>query len=477
MEAKKQTSDDPPTQSEAPAEPDSDSAPLFVLREVTAESGIAVLDRAGTTTPSQNLSDDIVSKGLISHEDALFLLSIFQQHYGRWVSFDPLVRTAVLLGDVRKSPLLLAACCLIAVRHTSQELAARLAPTLLRESKSHLSLALLVTPQYLEFFQAVLVLSMWSTTIGRVPLSMDSWLLSSFALQHSIASGIWSSNHNHSSQKPGRSGLDTLCVWNHLCLVHLHYCVGTRRKAVLDRKDVEQCRRILDAQQTSNFESRMVAEVFLYWIIYESSLNPVDVPRTQSALQTWREEWNFLFDQPRSQFIQMGYCFAQLLTYDRSLKTKSAAVRETLLLEMVHLSTTIIRLAMNTTDERTKHLTDHIYHMLSFAAVTLTRLLHSYEEQLAASHDLQQLDELILSLATWLHAIGLPCHIAYTMGNVVAAVHKKLRPDAGPSPSDSYTGVDPAIHDEFAQFFPELFGNSPMDTMHVPMLPDFQLIP
>ena len=173
----------------------------------------------------------------------------------------------------------------------------------------------------------------------------------------------------------------------------------------------------------------------------------------------------------------MGYCFAQLLTYDRSLKTKSAAVRETLLLEMVHLSTTIIRLAMNTTDERTKHLTDHIYHMLSFAAVTLTRLLHNYEEQLAASHDLQQLDELILSLATWLHAIGLPCHIAYTMGNVVAAVHKKLRPDAGPSPSESYTGVDPAIHDEFAQFFPELFGNSPMDTMHVPMLPDFQLIP
>lgn len=456
--------------------PDNDSAPLFVLREVTAESGVRILDRAGTMTPSQNLAEDLILKGIIVSEDALFLLSIFQQHYGRWVSFDPHVSTSTLLQHLRKSPLLLAACCLIAVRHTSQELAKHLAPTLLEESKSQLSHVLLVTPQPIEFFQAALVLSMWSTTIGQVPLSIDSWLLSSFALQHSITSRICLSEPSRPSQRMIRSELDRLCVWNHLCLVHLHYCVGTRRKSALDRNDVERCRRILESDYVSNFESRMVAEVFLYWIIYESSLNPVDVSKTQSALRAWREEWKFLFDQPRSQFIQMGYHFAQLLTYDRSLKTKSAAVRETLLIEMIHLSTTIIRLAMDTTDERTRHLTDHIYHMLSFAAVTLVRLLHRYEEQIRTSHDLEELDRLVLSLATWLHAIGLPCHIAYTMGDVVVAFHKKLRPDYQPSPSASYADIDANIPDDFAQFFPELFGNSPLNPMHISMLPDFQPI-
>ncbi|KAJ4372515.1 hypothetical protein N0V83_004289 [Neocucurbitaria cava] len=344
------------------------------------------------------------------------------------------------------------------------------------EAKALLSAAMLSTPQPIEFFQASLILSLWSTTIGQVPLSIDSWLLSGFALQHSIASGLFDLV-SASSSGLNKHELDRSCIWNHLCLVHLHYCVGTRRKAVIDRKDIEKCRVVLESDHATNFESRMVAEIFLYWIIYETCSGPVDLPKTQTALQKWKMEWQYLFDQPRSQFVQMGFYFAQLLTYDQSLKTRSAAARESLLNEMVRLSTTIINVAMETADERTRHLTDHIYHMISFAAVTLSRLLHNYEAQLASSHDLHQLDTLILSLVSWLHAIGLPCHVAYTMGNVVAAFHKKLRPDSGPSPSTSYADVDPAIHDDFAQLFPELFGTSSFNVANGSMLPDFQPVP
>lgn len=40
----------------------------------------------------------------------------------------------------------------------------------------------------------------------------------------------------------------------------------------------------------------MVAEVMLYWIIYEScSTAQVDLPKTQTALHEWRQEWKFLF--------------------------------------------------------------------------------------------------------------------------------------------------------------------------------------
>lgn len=455
---------------------DSGPAPLFVLRDVTTESGYRATDRTATNTPSRGFSDDIIVKRLISPQEAFTLLTMFQENYGRWVSFDPGTPTAILLEEVRKSPLLLTACCLIAVRHTSQELASRLAPTLFKEAKGQLSAAMLSTPQPIEFFQASLVLSLWSTTIGQVPLSIDSWLLSGFALQHSIAAGLFGLATSPDAGL-NKHELDRLCVWNHLCLVHLHYCVGTRRKAVIDRKDIERCRVILASDHATNFESRMVAEIFLYWIVYENCSASVDLPKTQTALQTWKLEWQYLFDQPRSQFVQMGFYFAQLLIYDQSLKTRSAAARESLLNEMVRLSTAIINVAMETADERTRHLTDHIYHMISFAAVTLSRLLRNYEEQLASSHDLHRLDTLILSLVSWLHAIGLPCHVAYTMGNVVAASHKRLRPDSGPSPSSSYADVDPAIHDDFAQLFPELFGTSPFDMANGSMLPDFQPIP
>jgi hypothetical protein len=130
----------------------------------------------------------------------------------------------------------------------------------------------------------------------------------------------------------------------------------------------------------------------------------------------------------------MGLHFAQLLAYERALKSRSARVRDSLLNEMVRLSVTIINLAMDNADERTPHLSDHIYHIKTFAAVTLCRLLNLYESQLAISHDIPELDNLIIKFIDWLKSIGLSCHSGHTLGLTVAAFHKKLRPDAQPPP-------------------------------------------
>lgn len=81
-------------------------------------------------------------------------------------------------------------------------------------------------------------------------------------------------------------------------ITNYSYCVGTRRKSILDRQQLTKCRKILDFDHATNFESRMVAEVNLYWIIYEScSKATVDLPSTQAALQEWKHEWKFLFGQ------------------------------------------------------------------------------------------------------------------------------------------------------------------------------------
>jgi hypothetical protein len=209
----------------------------------------------------------------------------------------------------------------------------------------------------------------------------------------------------------------------------------------------------------------MVAEVCLYWILYENcglSGGDVDLPKAQASLHAWKQEWNFVLDQPRSQFLQMGFHFAQLLAYDQSLKARSARVRESLLSEMLRLSAAIINVAMDTTDERTRHLSDHIYHMITFAAITLCRLLHMYEEQLAQSHDeIAELDTLISTLVAWLHGIGLPCHAAFTLGDVVAAFHKKLRPLAArPSPLTSEE-TNAWADLPFWAFYPDILGPDP----------------
>lgn len=94
--------------------------------------------------------------------------------------------------------------------------------------------------------------------------------------------------------------------------------------------------------------------------------------------------------------------------------------------------------------------------MITFAAVTLCRLLNLYEPQLAASHNINELDTLILTLVSWLHSIGLPCHAAHTLGNTVGAFHAKLRPNA--RPPNQYTPLDMSDDwmNDLPHFFPEL---------------------
>jgi hypothetical protein len=134
---------------------------------------------------------------------------------------------------------------------------------------------------------------------------------------------------------------------------------------------------------------------------------------------------------------------------------------------MIRLSADIVNLALETADSRTRHLSDHIYHMITFAAVTLCRLLHMYEGQVASSHNIMELDSLVLTLVTWLHSIGLPCHAAHTLGDVVAAFHQRLRPNAHPSPYG-----DP--QDDIGLYFPELLGMETFDGENFDFLPDWE---
>lgn len=146
----------------------------------------------------------------------------FQTHYGRWVAFDDSLSYQQLLPCVRQSPLLLCSICLVAVRQANQELATTLAPVLFDEAKQLLLASLLDFPQKIEFFQATLILSLWSTTIGQIPLSLDSWLLSGYALQHASANPIYTGFHLGEYRTPKAiQDIRAQFVRTHLCLAHL----------------------------------------------------------------------------------------------------------------------------------------------------------------------------------------------------------------------------------------------------------------
>jgi hypothetical protein len=82
--------------------------------------------------------------------------------------------------------------------------------------------SLLVVPQPVEHFQATLILSLWSTTIGQVPLSIDGWLLTGYALQQGFASPYFTDIPQVAlNRRPKKCHVDAWCLWNHLCVAHL----------------------------------------------------------------------------------------------------------------------------------------------------------------------------------------------------------------------------------------------------------------
>ena len=152
----------------------------------------------------------------------------------------------------------------------------------------------------------------------------------------------------------------------------------------------------------------------------------------------------------------MGFHFSHLLLYEHALKAKSSRAREPIVSEMIRHATAIVQLAMDTVDERTRHLTDHIYHMNTFAAIVICRLLNAYQEQVASTHNIDELELLVRDLVQWLYCIGLPCHAAHTLGNIITKVHQKLRPDVDLQPANPQP--DELLGELNNYYFPEFLG-------------------
>ena len=127
---------------------------------------------------------------------------------------------------------------------------------------------------------------------------------------------------------------------------------------------------------------------------------------------------------------------------------------EQTLADVIQSSKLIINIFLDTTDERTRHLTDHVYNVVTFAALTLCRIMQSHRDQLReAGHDLGMIHKLIEAIIAGLSSVGLPCHAASMLAAVVSARFARLQTtldDIGAISSEALVGDLSASSEEFA---------------------------
>lgn len=73
-----------------------------------------------------------------------------------------------------------------------------------------------------------------------------------------------------------------------------------KRRCAVPKEQIEANTHILkrvDRSKMSNFEERMLAEVELYWIIYEQSSAIHRRHHIESALESWKRNWQPLFGE------------------------------------------------------------------------------------------------------------------------------------------------------------------------------------
>jgi hypothetical protein len=106
----------------------------------------------------------------------------------------------------------------------------------------------------LTFFQATLVLSLWSSAVGQSPNGLDAWLMTGVAIQHgSISESVKDVATGKVQIIKEETQVDCLYLWNHLCLSHLHACITMRRKAMINAAHIRQARLVTSLPSTSNF--------------------------------------------------------------------------------------------------------------------------------------------------------------------------------------------------------------------------------
>lgn len=337
------------------------TSPIFLISNSMQNAPAPFLDLFLTDPPAESF-DDVISKGILSRPDVVALMDDFRSNYGRWVLFPIQVTSSDLVERVLKlSSLLLTSCCCVSLRFLLGVEKAQSNSTfqaLMLHLINDLNTCILRFASFpgeqrgdIEFLQAIVVLSIYLTSLSSAATSanklllvgtkqslvnFDSWYLSGVGLSTMISKSAFgkllrsdpASDLNLKSflTEIGSADIDsdqTLTVfriYNHLVLVHLVACVVSGRMCMVDEIRLNYCTSALSLPSATNFDGRMVSEIEILLIAYnfiqvnldcEDQLD-LNYEAVSHEVHSWHEQWLYLFEQPTLQFVELCYHFCNL---------------------------------------------------------------------------------------------------------------------------------------------------------------------
>jgi len=311
-------------------------------------------------------NNDIITLGLITEIEAVDLMNKFRRNYGRWVLFPSNAPTDVLVERIRnKSPLLLTTCCCLSLRYLFKGIDSEHSE-LLNKNKSNYMLLMNQLAKELneslleyttfqksaasngdiEFLQALVILSIYSLSLSSIASSPLNDFIDNSVVHKFLTTFISKATFGTLLRKPKNTGnadlpftifydeidseeyqtLTILRIFNHLTLVHLINCIFSGRMCVIDEIRLNYCTSTLSLPSSTNFDGRMVSEISILLITYNyiqlnlnditsTTLEECDInfSATKEDMNAWYNQWEYIFNQPTLQFVELCYHFCGLI--------------------------------------------------------------------------------------------------------------------------------------------------------------------
>ncbi|ODV85916.1 hypothetical protein CANARDRAFT_22700 [[Candida] arabinofermentans NRRL YB-2248] len=267
---------------------------------------------------------DIISRNIVTFENCVKLVSLCLKYYGEWISVmsttdDDCTR---FVADTRlRSPLLLAICTLLGLRHCDPLNEFRggnknLEFEILQIVQQLFSLTTYELPQPKEFMQSMVLITNYSMSLSFEHIYFDGWWVSSYGLIQFVTREMNVNLFLESNDEPEKIG--NFRLWNHLSLNHLMYCISSGRPCMMDELRLDQCRNILDLADSTTFDGTIVAELSIVLSLYNCLQYQELLSVSEKELNSTFRDWEYLTEQkPNGDRTSMMFKFSKVMIYRR----------------------------------------------------------------------------------------------------------------------------------------------------------------
>ena len=170
-----------------------------------------------------------------------------------------------------------------------------------------------------EHIQALLLISLYGPSLSTYfenQEPFDVWNLTGISIQAYIMYTQRSSHQPADELLIGR-------LWNHIVVTHLITCLRSSRPCLVNEKGLQMCRKTLELPAATNFDGRMYAETSLYLNLYNIvQENLLYNEGGKEELETWKADWDYLYEQDNAQYLEIGYYYAHAFLLRKYLSHK-----------------------------------------------------------------------------------------------------------------------------------------------------------